>query len=345
MKSFLIVSAFALIGSCSTTKYSTKIDNSKNNLVINDSATMVSYANTITVQELKTHLYTFASKEFEGRRVGESGQKKAVNFLKEYYIKENIAPAINDSTYFQYIPKSYFPKDIKASENVIAYIKGSEKPEEFIVISGHLDHMGVKKDKIYYGADDNGSGTVAIMEIAQAFKAAQKKGQQPKRSLIFIHFTAEEIGLQGSKYYVENPIFKLENTMANLNIDMIGRVDKSHKDNPNYIYIIGADRISKELHNVSENVNNKFYNLDFDYTYNEDGDPNRYYFRSDHYNFAKNNIPSIFYFNGVHADYHAPTDTADKINFELLEKRTRLIFSTAWYLANQDHKLVHNKDF
>ncbi len=344
MKSFFILSAFALVGSCATTKYSTKIDTLKNNIVVNDSATIVSYANTITAKELKTHLYKFASKDFEGREVGEPGQKKAVNFLKDYYIKQDIKPAVNDSSYFQHIPKNYFPKDINASENVLAYIEGSERPNELIVISGHLDHIGVKKDEIYYGADDNGSGTVAIMEIAQAFKAAQQKGQHPKRSLLFLHFTAEEIGLQGSQFYVENPVFKLENTIANLNIDMIGRVDKSHENNPNYLYIIGADRISKELHYISENVNNKFYNLDFDYTYNEEGDTNRYYYRSDHYNFAKKNIPVIFYFNGVHDDYHAPTDTADKINFELLEKRARLIFSTAWYLANQDHKLVLNKD-
>ncbi len=344
MNPFLILAAFALVGACSSTKYDTKIDALKNNIILNDSAIVVSYANTITAKELKTHLYTFASKDFEGRKVGEAGQKKAAHFLKDYYIEQNIKPAVNDTTYFQHIPKSYFPEGINASENVIAYLEGSEKPEEFIVISAHLDHIGVKKDQIYYGADDNASGTVAIMEIAQAFKAAQRKGQHPKRSLLFLHFTAEEIGLQGSQYYVENPVFKLENTIANLNIDMIGRVDKHHESNPNYIYIIGADRISKELYYVSENVNNKFYNLDFDYKYNEEDDPNRYYYRSDHYNFAKNNIPAIFYFNGVHDDYHAPSDTADKINFELLEKRTRLIFSTAWYLANQDHKLVKNKD-
>lgn len=342
MKLFFILSAFALIGSCSTTKYSTRIDDLKNNIVVNDSATIVSYANTITAKELKTHLYKFASNAFEGRKVGEAGQKKAVNFLRDYYIQQNIKPAVNDTSYFQHIPKTYLPKNIKASENVAAFIEGSERPNEVIVISAHLDHEGIKNGEIYNGADDNGSGTAAIMEIAQAFKAAQKKGQHPKRSLLFLHFTAEEIGLQGSQYYVENPIFKLENTIANLNIDMIGRVDKSHENAPNYIYIIGADRISKELHYVSENVNNKFYNLDFDYKYNEEGDPNRYYYRSDHYNFAKNNIPAIFYFNGIHEDYHAPTDTADKINFELLEKRSRLIFSTAWYLANQNHKLVRN---
>ncbi len=340
MKLYFIISIFSLVGACSTTKYTTKLENIKNDILVNDSTIVTSYANTITANELKTHLYQFASKDFEGREVGELGQKKAVNFLKEYYIEQEIKPGVNDTSYFQYIPKTYLPKEIKASENVIAYIEGSEKPEELIVVSAHLDHIGIKKEEIYYGADDNASGTVAIMEIAQAFKAAKAKGQHPKRSIVFLHFTAEEVGLQGSKYYVENPVFKLDNTIANLNIDMIGRVDEAHKDHPNYIYIIGADRISKELNYVSEAVNKKFYNLNFDYKYNEEDDPNRYYYRSDHYNFAKKNIPVIFYFNGVHDDYHAPTDTPEKINFELLEKRTRLIFSTAWYLANQDHKLI-----
>ncbi|MCB0389428.1 MAG: M28 family peptidase [Winogradskyella sp.] len=344
MKVFLIASILSLVGSCATEKYSTKIQNLKDNIKISDTTTIRSYANTITSTELKNLLYTYASKEFEGRGTGEEGQKKAANFLKTYYLSQNISSPINDSVYFQSIPKSYFPDDIKATENVVAYIEGIEKPEEVLVISAHYDHLGIEDDQIYYGADDDGSGTVALMEMAQAFKMAAKDGFGPKRSILFLHLTAEEIGLQGSRFYTENPIFQLSKTIANLNIDMIGRVDAPHENNSNYLYLIGTDRLSKELHLLSEKVNETFFNLDIDYRFNDEDDKNRYYYRSDHYNFALHNIPVIFYFNGEHEDYHQPTDTPDKINYPLLEKRTQLIFATAWQLANRENRLILNEN-
>ena len=230
------------------------------------------------------------------------------------------------------------------SENVVAYIKGSEKPNEILVISAHLDHEGVKDGEIYNGADDDGSGTVAIVEIAKAFKQAADAGHGPKRSILFLHVTAEEKGLLGSQYYTDvEPIFPLENTVANLNIDMIGRTDPKREGERNYIYLIGSDKLSTELHNISEEVNQKYANVVLDYKFNDDNDPNRFYYRSDHYNFAKNNIPVIFYFNGTHADYHKPTDTPDKIEYDLLENRTRLIFYTAWELANRADRIVVDK--
>ncbi len=344
MKVFLIASFLSLVGSCATEKYSTKIQNLKDNIKISDTTTIRSYANTITSTELKNLLYTYASKEFEGRGTGEEGQKKAANFLKTYYLSQNISSPITDSVYFQTIPKSYFPDDTKETENVVAYIEGIEKPEEVLVISAHYDHLGIEDDQIYYGADDDGSGTVALMEMAQAFKMAAKDGFGPKRSILFLHLTAEEIGLQGSRFYTENPIFQLSNTIANLNIDMIGRVDAPHENNSNYLYLIGTDRLSKELHLLSEKVNETFFNLDIDYRFNDEDDKNRYYYRSDHYNFALHNIPVIFYFNGEHEDYHQPTDTPDKINYPLLEKRTQLIFATAWQLANRENRLILNEN-
>lgn len=231
------------------------------------------------------------------------------------------------------------------SENVAAWIKGSEKPDEIIVISAHLDHEGIKNGEIYNGADDDGSGCVALLEIAEAFKAAVKDGHGPKRSILLLHVTGEEKGLLGSRYYTDmDPIFPLANTVANLNIDMIGRVDPKHEaGDGNYLYLIGSDKLSTELHNISEEMNNKYTNIEFDYTYNDDNDPNRFYYRSDHYNFAKNNIPVIFYFNGTHADYHKPTDTPDKIRYDLLENRTRLVFYTAWELANRENRIVVDK--
>ena len=231
------------------------------------------------------------------------------------------------------------------TENVLAYIKGSEKPEEVIVISAHLDHEGVKGDDIYNGADDDGSGTVAILEIAEAFKLASDNGHRPRRSILFLHVTGEEKGLLGSRYYTDiDPVFPLENTVVNLNMDMIGRTDpKRDSSNRNYLYLIGSDKLSTELHNISEEVNGKYCNIEFDYTYNDENDPNRFYYRSDHYNFAKNNIPVIFYFNGTHADYHQPSDTPDKIDYDLLENRTRLVFYTAWELANRENRIVVDK--
>ncbi|MGE5944175.1 MAG: M28 family metallopeptidase, partial [Flavobacteriales bacterium] len=302
------------------------------------------FANTISAEHLKDMLYTFASNEFESRRTGEPGQKKAVNFIKDHYMKMGIPSPIADGDYFQEIPEDFFGGKAKASENVVAYIKGAEKPNEVLIISAHLDHEGVKKGEVYNGADDDGSGTVAIIEIAKAFKAAVDKGLRPKRSILFLHVTGEELGLYGSQYYADvDPIFPLENTVANLNIDMIGRIDAKHEGSPNYVYLIGSDKLSTELHELSETVNKKYVNIEFDYTYNNDNDPNRFYYRSDHYNFAKNNIPVIFYFNGTHTDYHKPTDTPDKIEYDLLAKRAQLIFYTAWEIANRDERIKLDK--
>ena len=300
------------------------------------------YANSITKQELKEALYTYASDEYEGRKTGEAGQKKAIEFIKNHYVSLGIPSPIAKGDYFQEIPKAYFKgRANNDSENVLAYIKGSEKPNEVIVISAHLDHIGISKNgAINNGADDDGSGTVAILQIAEAFKIAKDKGHGPKRSILFLHVTGEEIGLFGSRYYTdEDPIFPLKNTVANLNIDMIGRVDEKHKDNRNYVYLIGSDKLSQELHDISEAVNQKYFNIHLDYTFNDENDPNRFYYRSDHYNFVKQNVPVIFYFNGTHEDYHKHTDTPDKIEYDLLENRARLIFHTAWELANRDERI------
>ncbi|MEW4924550.1 M28 family metallopeptidase [Algibacter sp. 2305UL17-15] len=300
------------------------------------------YAKTITSKELKELLFTYASDDFEGRETGEPGQKKAIEFIKDNYVSNKIESPIAKDDYFQEIPKDYFNgKADNASENVIAYIKGSEKPEEVLIISAHLDHIGISGDgQINNGADDDGSGTVAILEIAEAFKAAVKDGFTPKRTIVFLHVTGEEMGLFGSRYYAdEDPIFPLKNTITNLNIDMIGRVDKDHEGKENYVYLIGSDRLSKELHAVSDSINKATVNINLDYKFNAENDPNRFYYRSDHYNFAKHNIPVIFYFNGVHDDYHKPSDTPDKINYEFLETRARLVFYTAWELANRDKRV------
>lgn len=303
----------------------------------------VEYANSITAQDLKKHLYIYAGDEMEGRMTGSKGQKMAVEYIRNFYKKEGIAAAPGTTDYFQEVPQSYFAgkREPRSSENVVAFIKGSEKPEEIIVISAHLDHVGMDKEgNVFNGADDDGSGTVSIMEIAQAFQKAVKDGHPPKRSILFLHVTGEEIGLYGSRYYTENPLFPLENTVCDLNIDMIGRIDPDKKENPNYIYLIGSNKLSQELQDVSSEVNEKYTQLELDYKYDDPDDPNRFYYRSDHYNFAKNNVPIIFYFNGVHEDYHKITDTPDKIEYDLMAKRAQLIFYTAWEIANRENRIA-----
>ena len=223
------------------------------------------------------------------------------------------------------------------SENVLGYMEGTDLKDELLVITAHYDHDGIKGAEIYNGADDDGSGTVGVLEIANAFATAAKDGYRPRRSILFMTVTGEEKGLLGSKYYTENPIFPLAKTVTNLNIDMIGRVDPAHESAGDYVYIIGSNMLSSDLDGIHKQISKQYFpDFMMDYKYNTKDDPNRFYYRSDHYNFAKNNIPIIFYFNGTHEDYHQPGDTPDKINYEMLAKRAQLVFATAWEIANRD---------
>lgn len=241
--------------------------------------------------------------------------------------------------------KSNFKIEIKrtasevTTENVIGIIEGTDKKDEAIIITAHYDHLGKQGNDIYYGADDDGSGTAAILEIAQAFMEASKNGNRPRRTIIIMPVSGEEKGLLGSRYFTLHPVFPLTQIVADLNIDMIGRRDEKYKDEPDYVYVIGSEMLSTDLKNISEEANQKSVQLKLDYTYDDPDDPNKFYYRSDHYNFAKNNIPVIFYFCGVHEDYHKPSDTYDKIEFGKMEKITRLVFYTAWDLANREERI------
>ena len=242
-----------------------------------------------------------------------------------------------------------------SANNIAALIKGSDFPDEYIVITAHLDHVGIQNGIVYNGADDDGSGSVGILEIAEAFSLAIKDGFRPKRSILFLHVTAEENGLLGSEYYTDyDPIVPLSETMVCLNMDMIGRTESKRKDTEpeDYIYIIGSEMLSDDLHNINKKANDEHVKINLDYRYNDPTSlvfesgryiENQYYYRSDHYNFAKYDIPSIFFFSGVHEDYHMPTDTADKILYDIYEKRIKLIFHTAWDLANADKRIELNK--
>jgi hypothetical protein len=235
-------------------------------------------------------------------------------------------------------------REIK-TENVLGFLEGTDKKDEVLVITAHYDHIGRRSsgegDLINNGADDDGSGTSAVMALAKAFAQAKKDGKGPRRSILFMTVTAEEIGLLGSEYYADrNPILPLQQTVVNLNIDMIGRRDPQHNGSDPYVYVIGSDKLSSELHRLSESVNKKYTNLVFDYTYNDPNHPERLYYRSDHWNFAKKSIPIIFYFDGIHEDYHKPSDEVDKIEFELMALRAQCIFYTAWEIANRDARIT-----
>lgn len=241
-------------------------------------------------------------------------------------------------TYFTSLPTKQID-----TENILGYLEGTDKKEELIVITAHYDHIGRRGEQINNGADDNGSGTSAVIELAEAYALAKAAGHGPRRSILFMTVTGEEKGLIGSHYYTNNPVFALKNTVVDLNMDMIGRRDEEHDGEGEFVYVVGSDRLSSELHELNEKANSTFTHLDLDYTYNDENHPMKIYYRSDHWNFAKNNIPIIFYFSGVHEDYHRPTDTVDKIEFGQLQKRARLVFYTSWIIANREQRLVVDK--
>ncbi|TKK71808.1 M28 family peptidase [Ilyomonas limi] len=226
------------------------------------------------------------------------------------------------------------------SSNVIGVLPGTDKKNQYVFVTAHYDHLGKKGNTIWYGADDDGSGTTSVLQIATAFAKAAKDGHPPRRTMVFMTVSGEEKGLWGSDYYTDHPLFSLDSTSVDLNIDMVGRIDPGYKgDSLNYVYTIGEDKLSSDLLPISDSINKRYNNMELDRRFNDPKDPNRFYYRSDHFNFAKHGVPVIFYFNGVHADYHQPSDTVDKINFNLMAKRGKLIFYTAWAMANRDNMM------
>lgn len=228
--------------------------------------------------------------------------------------------------------------------NVVGLVEGSdpELKNEYIVISAHYDHLGLSTpnadgDFIYNGADDNGSGSVNILAQARALMAAKEAGVGPKRSVILLHVTAEEVGLLGSRYYSDNPTVPIEQIIANINTDMIGRVDDDMAEAgiENYVYVIGAEIISSDLNNrMMEASEIRGHELELSMRFNDLDDRNQFYRRSDHWNFGRLRIPFIFFFSGVHADYHQPSDTPDRITYGPYAKRAQLIYSTTLQIAN-----------
>jgi hypothetical protein len=273
-----------------------------------------------------------------------------------FYVSEKIAQSIMGDDYSAAKngtaqPKTYMSNIMLRfskitmqlqSSDVLGYIEGSDLKDELVVISAHYDHLGKRDTIIYYGADDDGSGTVSILEIAEAFAKAKAAGKGPRRSILILANSGEEKGLWGSEFYSDHPTYRLDKTTVDLNIDMIGRIDDSRKkgDSTNYVYVVGDDKLSSDLKPISEGENKKYTKLELDYKFNDPKDPERIYYRSDHFNFARKGVPIIFYYDGMlDRDYHKPTDTPDKIDYQLMEKRAKLVFYTAWEMANRNDML------
>jgi len=234
-----------------------------------------------------------------------------------------------------------------STANVVAVLEGSDPilKHEYVALGAHYDHVGTAAhpdaagDRIYNGADDDGSGTVAILAIAEAMARA---GTRPRRSVLFVWHTGEEKGLWGSRYFAEHPTVPIDAIVAQLNIDMIGRsrgpADHSSASagltGPDSVHVIGSTLMSSELGALVERVNNRYLEIGYDYTYADPDDPNQFVYRSDHYAYARQGIPFVFYFSGVHQDYHRLDDEVERIDFRKLRRITQTIHATAWELAN-----------
>ncbi|HLG01981.1 MAG TPA: M28 family peptidase [Bacteroidia bacterium] len=302
------------------------------------SPTLELYEEIVVAAPKKTTTLIYISPEMANELLKAGGEKKTVQKFasKIAKTKKTVHSEISVDIMLSIRRKS----EVIHTENVLGYISGSDLKDELIVITAHYDHLGKEGSVVYNGADDDGSGTVAVIELAEAFAKAKKDGHGPRRSLLFMAVTGEEKGLLGSRWYSEHPFFPLQNTVCNLNIDMIGRIDALHKDDSNYIYVIGSEKLSSELKKINEAANAKYTKLNLDYRYDVPNDPNMFYYRSDHYNFARKGIPVAFYFNGVHPDYHKETDEIEKISFPMMEVRTRLVFYAAWELANRNDRIA-----
>jgi hypothetical protein len=232
------------------------------------------------------------------------------------------------------------------TQNVVGIWEGSDPvlKDEYVAVGAHYDHVGmgipVNGDSVFNGADDDGSGTTALLAMAEALT---KNSTRPKRSTLFVWHCGEEKGLWGSRYFTNYPTVPLDHVVAQLNIDMIGRSKKEGDTNPrnraltgpNEVYVIGSTMMSTELGALTQSVNKAYLNLTFDLRYDDPADPNRFFFRSDHYNYAQKGIPIIFFFDGVHEDYHQLGDSADKIDYQKMEKITRTIYMMLWEVSNR----------
>ena len=280
-------------------------------------------------------------------------KQRAQSIFESVYGTQLLEPfALNPDKKLSLVVK--VKSDSAATQNVVAVLEGGDPvlKNEYVALGAHYDHLGigipVNGDAIYNGADDDGSGTTALLGMAEALAKASTR---PKRSVLFVWHAGEEKGLWGSRYFTTYPTLPLDKIVTQINIDMIGRSKKEADTNPrnrelsgpNEIYVIGSKMMSTELGEITESVNKRYLNITYDYRYDDPADPNRFFFRSDHYNYARNGIPIVFFFDGEHEDYHRPGDSVDKIDFQKMERVARTIYMTLWEVASRPTRPVVDK--
>ena len=326
----------------------------------------------VPVSMLREHVYLLASDSLQGRKTGTTGQLQAAFYCTNSFRKSYLAPLFPiDSTrrsFRQTYPftttkvsrfggsvytfsSPYEQYDLAAlpitardssqvsfGDNIAGLLIGTDLKREIVILSAHYDHLGRSDGNTYHGADDNASGTATVLSTAAVFDSLAQQGIRPRRSILFVLFSGEEGGLVGSQYFVKNSPIPMHQFVGDLNVDMVGRVDDAHRKKPDYCYLITGSP-TNDLKKAAEAVNQQSVNLALNQGgYDVENDPNRYFLRSDHVNFAKLGIPVLFFTNGEHSDYHRPSDTADKIMYDVLQKRATLVFQTAWRVANEAPK-------
>lgn len=297
--------------------------------------------------------YNLVSPEMAAQLLGLEDAAALESFRKE--LTQNISDFAPQKLGYALTQIPYSKETSFQSKNVLAFFEGADPmlKDEVVILTSHYDHVGISApdstgDRIYNGADDDGSGTVGLLNVAHAFSVAKENGVMPKRSILFLHVSGEEKGLLGSRYYSDHPVFPIEKTVADLNTDMIGRIDKKHEKMgvEEYVYVIGGKIISSELDSLLHVANAKTGQVELSPRYNDLQDPNQFYRRSDHWNFGRLGIPFVFFFTGVHEDYHRPSDEIQKIRFDKMADIVRTIYGTAVLVANTENPpTVDNREF
>jgi len=293
-------------------------------------AQLDNYAAGILQSELYQHIKILASDSLQGRETATPGGWMAGDYIASCFEKYGLKPAFGKS-YFQYIDS------FTDARNVAGIIEGANPKQEAVVIGAHYDHHGINYYAVYGGADDNASGVAALLSIAKAMNAMQLENYRPKRSIIFIAYDSKELNMKGSEFYVNNPIVPLKQTVACLNMDMLGRIDVPPTNDTNYLLVVGADKHKSNLRAITDYLNySKGINLDLDYTfYGSKAFGDMFYRISDQYNFGINKVPVLYFTSGMHDDLWKPSDKYDRISYPVLQKRAQLIYYVLWRVANE----------
>ncbi len=292
-------------------------------------AQLVNYASSILRRDLQEHVAILASDSLQGRATGTPGGKMAGDYIARCFEEYGLQAPFNGS-YFQIIDSS------TQARNVIGIISGTEDADKAIILGAHYDHHGMHEGVVYNGADDNASGVAAMLAVAKTLASMQKNHYLPKRTIIFIAYDAKEYSMAGSAFYVKHPLVSLKQTMACINLDMLGRIDAPPASDTNYVLVVGAHKNKSKLKEVVDYQNvNKQLNLDIDYTfYGSEVFSQIFYEISDQYNFGKKKIPVLYFTSGMHDDLWKPTDDPDRLSYPILQKRTQLVYYVLWDIAN-----------